>query len=136
MKSNNVARYRILKELVLYGIIGSFSAGLDSLLFFFLRELHWNLYLANFISINTGVTCSFFLNAFFTFKITDKMSIRAIKFFIVGYCGLTLSMFIFYLGVDIMNYSDMAVKIISVFTVAAFQFSLNKFITFRRKTNG
>ncbi|MDR2148306.1 MAG: GtrA family protein [Tannerella sp.] len=122
--------------MILYGIIGSISAGLDSLIFYLLRGLHWNLYVVNFISINTGITCSFFLNAYFNFRITDRISVRAIKFFIIGYCGLSLSMLIIFFGVEIMNYHDMTIKIISIFIVAAFQFILNKYITFRRKANG
>lgn len=126
----------MIKNFFLYGIIGSFSAGLDTLVFYFLRLYDWNLYITNFISINLGITCSFLMNAFLNFKITDKIFKRATRFFTIGYCGLSMSMFIMYLGVDVMQFRDIIVKIISGFIIALFQFLLNKFITFRRTANG
>jgi UDP-galactopyranose mutase len=129
------AKPDVIRQIFWYGVIGSFSAGLDSLIFYFLRSLDWNLYAANFIGINLGIMCSFSLNALFNFKMTDKLLKRAAGFLSVGYFGLLLSTLIIYFGVDVMKLRDITVKIFSVFIVAGFQFVLNKFITFRRKTN-
>jgi UDP-galactopyranose mutase len=127
---------RLLKEVILYGMIGLCCAGLDSLLFLFLRKLGVNLYVSNFIGINLGILSSFLLNAFFNFKTKDKLKLRALKFFSVGYCGLALSMLVMFVGVDIFQFKDVAVKIFSVFVVAAFQFILNKSFTFKTTRNG
>jgi UDP-galactopyranose mutase len=124
-------RFPLIKEMLLYGFIGLLSANLDGLVFFILRRLQWNLYAANFIGVNLGICCSFLLNSFFNFRITNKIFIRALRFFLIGYLGLLLSMGIMYIGIDILGYQDMIIKIISVFLVALFQFLLNKFITFR-----
>jgi UDP-galactopyranose mutase len=128
-------KYTVIRELFLYGIIGAFSAGLDSLVFWLLRNQDINLFLANFISINLGICSSFLLNTFFNFRMTNKLLIRAIKFFIVGYLGLLLSMLILHIGVDVWLFRDIAVKIVSVFIVALFQFILNKTMTFRKEKN-
>jgi putative flippase GtrA len=123
----------IARELFLYGIIGGFSASLDSVCFFFLRKLCINLYLSNFISINLGISSSFILNTFFNFKMPDKLLVKAFKFFSIGYAGLLLSMLILHIGVKFFGWKDIIVKVCSVFFVAIFQFTLNKAVTFRRK---
>ena len=49
----------------------------------------------------------------------------------VGYCGLALSMLIVYLGGNVFHIGELITKVISIFIVAAFQFVLNKLITFK-----
>jgi UDP-galactopyranose mutase len=124
----------LAKEITLYGIIGSCCAALDSLIFLLLRKVDVNIYAANFISINTGIFSSFLLNAFINFKVKEKLTMHGVKFFVVGYAGLLLSMFVIYIGVKMLGIKEIIVKIISVFIVAAVQFTLNKLFTFKKET--
>lgn len=124
----------LIKEIMLYGIIGSCCAALDSVIFLFLRKADVNLYAANFISINTGIFSSFLLNTFINFKVKNKLEIRGIKFFAVGYVGLALSMIVMHIGVKMAGTKEIIVKIFSVFIVAAVQFTLNKLFTFKKDT--
>jgi putative flippase GtrA len=136
MKTNLMLleRFQILKEGFLYGLIGGFAATVDALLYIFLtRIFHLNSFTANFISINIGITISFFLNSFYNFRLTDNLKKRAIRFFCVGYLGLVLSMVILFLGTNVFKLNDLLIKILSVFIVAAFQFVLNKLITFQKE---
>jgi UDP-galactopyranose mutase len=123
----------LIKEIVLYGIIGFCCATLDSIVFLYLRKTGVNLYLSNFTGINLGIIFSFLLNTFVNFRVRDRLKIRAMKFFAVGYGGLALSMFIMHAGVDLLNGNEIFVKIFSVFTVAAAQFTVNKLFTFKKK---
>ncbi len=123
----------LIRQIVLYGIIGLTSATLDSVLFILFRHLGINLFLANFISINCGITLSFLLNTFINFKVKTNIVKRAVSFFGVGYIGLLLSMAIMFVFVTKLGYPEIIVKIISVFFVAAVQFCLNKFITFGKR---
>ena len=66
------------------------------------------------------------------FKKKDEVGKRAIKFFGVGYIGLILSMLIMWVGVDVLNQKQMLVKIGSVVFVAAVQYLLNKFVTYKK----
>ena len=125
-------QYPIIRQVFLYGIIGLFSSGIDSVCFIGLNYGNLNKYLANFISINVGILISFLLNTFINFKMTNKIGKRAISFFSIGYMGMLLSMLILYIGCDILNFSTVIIKIISVFIVAAFQFILNKLITYKK----
>lgn len=121
----------IIKQIILYGFIGALSSGLDLLIFTLFANIGINIYISNFISINVGIICSFFLNSYFNFKLTDRMLTRGLKFFMVGYCGLALSMLIVYLGGNVFHIGEFITKVISIFIVAAFQFVLNKLITFK-----
>lgn len=122
---------RFIREVFLYGIIGGTSSLMDSGIYYILtRHLFMNELISNFISVNIGITLSFILNTFINFKKTDKMVQRAISFYSVGYLGLLVSMFILYCGINIFNINDLIIKIISIFIVAAFQFVLNKVITY------
>jgi len=126
-----VKKFPFIPQLVKYGVIGCFSASVDIATFHLSRLAGVPLYIANFIGINIGICISFFLNARFNFKKTDRMFARGIKFFGVGYCGLLLSMGIMYIGVDIMGIREIMVKILSVPFIVVLQFTLNKLVSFK-----
>lgn len=124
-------KHTLLREMFLYGIIGLLAAGSDSGLYYlFTRTFLLNEFLANFFSINIGITISFCLNTYVNFKKTNSMPKRALSFYSIGYAGLGLSTLLLYVGTQFLNINDFIVKIISVFIVAAFQYVLNKFITY------
>lgn len=125
-------RYPLLREIFLCGIIGCSTACLDSGIFLVLRKFHINLYLSNFVGNNVGITVSFLLNTFLNFKVKDCITQRMLRFFAVGYCGLLLSMFLMYVGINILFLKEITVKLISIIIVAVFQFILNKSFTYRR----
>ncbi len=126
-----IKKYPIIKEMFLYGVIGGGTALVDTLCYTFLsRVFSLHELIANFIGVNVGIALSFVCNTFLNFKKTSKLKKRALSFFTVGYLGLLLSMLIMYVGVDLLQIFDIYVKIASVFIVAAFQFVLNKLITF------
>jgi putative flippase GtrA len=131
IERNIIKKHSIFTQFLSYGLIGVFCASLDGFAFWLLRKNMLNLYLANVISVNMGIITSFFLNRHFTFNVKNFLFKRALKFFTVNYCGLLISMGILHIGVYLMNQNDMFVKIISIFFVATFQFTLNKFVTFK-----
>ena len=60
--------YAKFRHLILYGIIGSFTATLDFLVFTLLiRVLDINYLVANCISVLVGITTSFYLNRNYNF---------------------------------------------------------------------
>lgn len=122
----------LLKQIFIYGIIGATTASIDSIVFIMLQNINLNKYLANFISINIGILLSFILNTYLNFKVTDNLLKRGISFFSVGYFGMLLSMIILYIGTDIFKFNSIVIKLFSVIVVAAFQFVLNKLITYKK----
>jgi len=122
----------LVRQVVLYGIIGGGSALLDFLLFtLFVRGFGLNEYLANAFSIHAGIAMSFLLNSRFNFKKTDRAFFRATSFYLTGLFGLALSQGILWFGM-FLSVDVLLTKFISIFFVAAVQFTINKFVTFNR----
>lgn len=126
---------KLIKEIFVYGVIGGISAGLDSILFAIISTIGVNLYIANFISVNIGIITSFILNTYFNFKIKDNIRKRLIRFFAVGYVGMSISTLMLYIGKEMWEMDEILVKLISVVIVAIIQFILNKLITYRKGIN-
>lgn len=126
--------YNKFRNLILYGVIGSFTSFLDFCVFTLLSSVVGIHYLvSNCISVLVGITTSFLLNRAYNFKVKDKTKQRFAIFLTVGLCGLMLSNLILYVGIDVMHGNETIVKLASIVLVVGFQFLLNKFVTFRVK---
>lgn len=126
--------YSRFRNLILYGIIGGFSATIDFLIFYALTTFGDVFYLyANIISVTFGITISFILNRNFNFKVKDKVLKRFSIFISVGLGGLLLSSLLLYLFIDIFILEKIISKILSIVLVVVIQFFVNKFITFKKE---
>lgn len=126
------------RHLILYGMIGGLSSGLDFSIYTILVE--WavlNYIFANCISVLSGITVSFLLNRKFNFKVEDKTVKRFFIFLSVGLGGLILSNAILYLCIEYILLDELVSKLLSIVPVVLLQFILNKYITFKTdKDNG
>lgn len=128
--------YQKFRNLILYGIFGSISAGLDFLIYTLLvKSVGMQYLVANCISVLAGIITSFILNRNLNFKIKDKTPQRFSIFLIVGLCGMLLSNLILYLCVDVLEWNKIISKLLSIVLVVFFQFLLNKYITFKPSKN-
>lgn len=136
MKSfiNNL--YFKFRNLILYGIIGCCSSGLDFLLYtLFVSVFGWHYILSNCISVLAGITTSFTLNRNFNFKVKDKTRKRFAIFLTVGLCGMMLSNLILYVCISMMSLNKIISKLLSIVLVVFFQFFVNKYVTFKPSQN-
>jgi len=125
------------KNLILYGVIGSFSSFLDFLVFNILSEvLSLHYIVSNCLSVLVGISTSFLLNRAYNFKIKDKTWKRFFIFLTVGLCGLCLSNLILWVGIDLLSFDVILTKLASILLVVFFQFLINKNITFRKSQSG
>lgn len=125
--------YSRFRNLILYGMIGSFTASLDFLIFTTLTQ--WlNVYyiISNVISCSTGILCSFLLNRKYNFKVTDHTTRRLLIFVSVGVLGLFLSSVLLRIFIDSFHWNELLSKLLSIAIVVFFQFLLNKYISFRK----
>jgi len=127
--NDNWFKYR---ELFLYAIIGSLSAGLDFGVYTILCYIDLNYIISNIFSVNVGICTSFIFNRSFTFRVKDKTKKRFATFYLIGLFGLLLSTGMLYLLVDFADISKGYSKIVTIIVVAFIQFMLNKFITFKK----
>ena len=128
--------YKKFHHLVLYGIIGSFSSGLDFLIYTLLVQLVGLQYLvANCISVVAGISTSFYLNRNYNFKVKDHTKRRFSIFLTVGLCGLVMSNLILFLCIDNLGMDKLISKLLSIALVVFFQFLVNKYLTFKPANN-
>lgn len=121
------------KEIIVYGIIGSFSAALDFIAFNVIIRYTEIYYLfANAISVTIGISSSFFLNRNYNFKVKDKAAKRFAIFYGIGILGLLLSSALLYIFIDVFFFNRILSKLLSIIIVVFFQFLANKYITFRK----
>lgn len=126
--------YCKFRNLILYGIIGIFSAGIDFLVFYMLVTILAVFYLiANIFSVTIGITISFILNRNYNFKVKDNVSKRFLMFTSVGLGGLLLSSALLYFFIDILALDKVISKVLSIIFVVLTQFLLNTFITFKKE---
>ena len=123
----------IARNFIIYGLIGVVSASVDYLIFCILLYIYGN---ENYLYHHTssyviGTIVSFILNTKYNFKVNDKIKIRLLKFFVVGISGLIGSIILMYTFSSSINFSENESKIIVIFTIAIYQYLLNKKITFK-----
>ena len=124
------------RQLILYGIIGSFSAFLDFLVYTALISIGLFYIQANCISVLVCIGTSFLLNRHLNFKVKDAVLRRFAIFLVIGLAGLMLSNLILYGCIEWIGLDKLLSKLLSIVLVALFQFILNKYITFKPTANG
>ena len=136
MKSQSFKIYHKFDHLILYGVIGSFSSGLDFLIYTLLVQVVGLQYIiSNCISVLGGITTSFILNRNYNFKVKDKTKLRFSIFLTVGLCGLLFSNLVLYLCIGMMGIDKIISKLLSIVLVVFFQFLANKYVTFKPTDN-
>lgn len=129
--------YQKFHHLILYGIIGSFSSGLDFAIYTVLVQvLGVHYILANCISVVAGISTSFILNRNYNFKVKDKTGRRFGIFLCVGITGLILSNLILYTCINTFAMNKIVSKLLSIVLVVFFQFLVNKYFTFKPNEHG
>lgn len=125
--------YNKFRNLILYGIIGGISSGLDFLIYYLLVNIVGIHYLiANTCSILIGITTSFTLNRYYNFKVKDKTKQRFVIFLCVGLFGLLISTMILYICIQQLKLDELLSKLLSIVFVVVMQFIINKNITFKK----
>lgn len=124
-----MGRFRVF---VVYSVIGATGAGIDLAVFAVLSN--WIPYLlANVISVTLGITNNFVWNAYFNFRVSDKLLLRFLSFYGVGMIGLVLSSTLLWLLVEQVGIHLLVAKVVTIGVVVAVQFSLNSIVTFRKR---
>jgi len=130
--SELMKKYPFLKESIFYFSIGGISTLAEIAFYFIMRNMGLDIYTANFVGKSIGLTLSFVLNTNFNFKVKDRIIIRLLEFYAVGYCGLLFSDLILWVGIEKLMWNEIIVKILSVILAGGFQFLVNKFVTFKK----
>jgi putative flippase GtrA len=87
---------------------------------------------ANCISYSCGTVCSFFLNARFNFRMTDRMAQRLASFLTVGLIGYLVSAGMLHVLVGHNGFNKYLSKAATLVVVVLIQYNLNKMFSFRK----
>lgn len=124
--------YGKFRNIILYGVIGCCSSGLDFLLYtLFVSVFSLHYLFSNCLSVLAGISTSFVLNRKYNFRVTDRTKRRFAIFLTVGLCGMMLSNVILYICIDLLHLDELLSKLLSIVLVVFMQFLFNKYITFR-----
>jgi putative flippase GtrA len=127
-----VLRYR---RFIVYSVIGGLAVMIDFSIFAALALFTAiPVLLANTISTFTAMVYSFLTNAFFNFKVSDKILLRFVSFSIVTLCGYLISTGMLWLFVTVYDFNPVLIKAASLPVVLLVQFYLNSKVTFKRRT--
>jgi len=153
----NLAKRESIRQLVKYGMVGIVGLIIDIGVYYLLTKIisvHYpfssfitNLVedfvsvditkvdklISHIISSSLAIINNFLLNSYFTFKVTDKKLKRFASFASIAAIGLVVSSMLFTLFIGVMKMDDMVAKIMSILIVAALQFAVNKFFTFKQR---
>jgi putative flippase GtrA len=88
--------------------------------------------ISNIISSTLAIINNFLLNSYFTFKVTDKKLKRFASFASIAIMGMVISSMLLTLFIGVMKIDDMLSKVFAICIVAAIQFGINKFFTFKQ----
>jgi putative flippase GtrA len=150
----NLVRQESFKQLVLYGIVGAVGLVIDLGVFYLLINkfaVHYpcssfisdmlggnmsvqmlDILISNVISSTLAIINNFLLNSYFTFKVTDQKFKRFACFAGIAAIGMIISSLLLTLFIGIMKIDDIISKVLAIFIVAAIQFGINKFFTFKQ----
>lgn len=126
------------RQALKFGIVGVLNTAIDFCVYLFLTRLipffGDHKIAANTLSFLVAVTNSFFLNKHWTFKDKTKTaSSQYSKFFFVSIGGLILNQAFFSLLHTMIGWHDIAAKAFSAVVVMSWNFTVNKFWTFRTR---
>ncbi|MDR1090848.1 MAG: GtrA family protein [Prevotella sp.] len=149
-----LAKQESFRQLVKYGIVGVVGLIIDMGVFYLLVKkfsVHYpfssfisnilrgnmsvgmlDILISNIISSTLAIINNFMLNSYFTFKVTDKKLKRFTSFAGIAVIGMIISSLLLTLFIGIMKIDDMVSKVLAILIVAAVQFGINKFFTFRQ----
>lgn len=134
---NAAARlYAKFRNLILYGVIGCCSSGLDFTIYSLLVSvLGWHYIFSNCLSVLAGIATSFTLNRNFNFRVKDHTKQRFGIFLTIGLTGMLLSNLILWVTISVIGMHPLLSKLLSIVLVVFFQFLANKYITFKPTNN-
>ncbi|WP_163320722.1 GtrA family protein [Dysgonomonas sp. 520] len=147
-----------LKELVKYGIVGGIGALVDFGIYYLLTSVFFasypiaglvcdiyeslgvksdiatsNILISSFIGQFFGAVNNFILNGYFTFKVSDNKLKRFMPYLLVFFLGIIISTLSLTIMLDYMGIDNTVAKIVAMVVVAMVQFTLNKFVVFKKK---
>lgn len=124
-----------LKQFIKFAIVGASGTAIDWILYFALtRWVHLFYLVAKTISFILAAANNYIWNRTWTFRSTEKNILKQfLKFFAVSAVGLGFNLLIMRFVVEYLGWSDLIGLILATVVVMVWNFSVNKFWTFKER---
>jgi putative flippase GtrA len=122
-------------QFLLYCLCGGIGVTTDYLVYYAALTFGVWYQTANVFGYLSGTLVSFFLNRKITFGVRDKLAYRLTMFLGVAAIGFSASAVLLWLLVDLMSVDAGISKLLTLPVVVIIQFSMNRRITFGKKTS-
>jgi putative flippase GtrA len=120
---------KLVVQIIRFGGVGAFCTALDFVLLTLCTELlSLNVLFSAAVAFTVSMVVNYFLSVFFVFSVDkSKSKTRNFAFFVVfSLIGLALTEVIMHIGVNILFWNYMAVKILATVVVMVFNFITRK----------
>jgi putative flippase GtrA len=121
------------KQFLLNCLIGGSGTALTCLIYALLVK-HQTVQVANAIGYAAGTLLSFVLNAWFNFRVSDKIAQRLTAFFGVAFLGWLASAGLLYVLVGQWHWNALYAYVVVILAVVLLQYNLNRIFSFRKTT--
>jgi putative flippase GtrA len=122
-------------QFLLYCVCGGTGVLADYVSFYIFLTLGVNYQIANAAGYLVGTLVSFTLNRRITFGVHDRIALRLVLFVTVAAVGYVTSALILWFLVEHLIVGAPYAKLLTLPVVVGVQFSLNRWVTFRRSRN-
>lgn len=122
------------KQFIKYTIIGLSGVSIDFVLYSALITFTpINFLIANFLSISIAIINNFVLNAFLNFRKKDKLLLRFLSFYIIGFLGILISQILLLVFVKF-GIGEVLAKFLTLPFILILQFILNRKFSFNENS--
>ena len=123
----------MLKQFLKFGLIGILNTAITVIIYQLLIHFKINHFVANTAGYLLGTVNSYFFNNYWVFRAKDKSKEVLSKFILVNFITLFISNLLLFILVDKFFYRKDLVQIFVIPITMVFNFTLNKFWTFKRR---
>ena len=123
------------RQFLLYCLIGGSGTALTCLIYALLVQYAGQtVQVANAIGYAAGTLLSFVLNAWFNFRVSDRIAQRLAAFFGVAFLGWLASAGLLYVLVGQWHWNALYAYVIVILAVLLLQYNLTRMFSFRKTT--
>lgn len=123
------------KQFLLYCLIGGSGTAVTCALYALLVQYSGQtVQVANAIGYSAGTLLSFVLNAWFNFRVSDRIAQRLAAFFGVAFLGWLASAGLLHVLVGQWHWNALYAYVIVILAVLLLQYNLNRMFSFRKTT--
>lgn len=123
---------KLIKQIMKFGVVGGIAFLIDYGLFALLTQIGMYHLIAQIFSFSISLAFNYWASIKWVFDAKKQTKKEIIIFIVLAVIGLGINEIILYLGVDILGYHELIIKLISTAIVMVYNFITRKLIVEKR----